>query len=344
MLMLSGASEMLIEAARNMDCAVCRRATAPRPPAKAAYCRPLRFNQRLVSDTFYIWDALGHKFAVTHIVDGFSAYHMGEVHETATAKSTAELLERWISTFGPPETILVDEGSEYLKDVGEKSQIYGFVLEPIPPGAKWRAGLAERHGSIAKIMGMRVVQQLAAAGVESMRQVLRAVFSAKNRMLRHAGWSPLQVVTGRDAVIPSSLLEQVSTNKLQHGSNSILSQDEALAYAERIRAAAGQAYLWLDSHQALRRALAARSRPPKLQGLRPGIQIFYYKPPVSRRAFARMQDQISWVGPAVVVALESADGGSPLASTVWFRHRGALKRAPLEYVRLATAEEVQSND
>ena len=62
-----------------------------------------------------------------------------------------------------------------------------------------------------------------------------------------------------------------------------------------------------------------------------GAQIMFYEPPANRRGLSRrLQDHVSWLGPAVVVAVERLDG-------VWLRYRNKLKGLPLEYVRMATA-------
>ena len=47
----------------------------------------------------------------------------------------------------------------------------------------------------------------------------------------------------------------------------------------------------------------------------------------------------SWVGPAVVVAVERFDGA---IKRVWIRYRHKLRGLPLEHVRLATGDEIES--
>ena len=65
-----------------------------------------------------------------------------------------------------------------------------------------------------------------------------------------------------------------------------------------------------------------------------------YDPPVSRKGLARrIQDNISWAGPAVVVCVER-DQGTP--KKVWVRLRARVKAYPLEKIRLATADEMLS--
>lgn len=42
-------------------------------------CRPTRFGERVLSDSFYVWDIRGKRFNVTHLLDGLTEYHLGLV-------------------------------------------------------------------------------------------------------------------------------------------------------------------------------------------------------------------------------------------------------------------------
>ena len=106
-----------------------------------------------------------------------------------------------------------------------------------------------------------------------------ASFAAKNRTANKGGASPLQAVTGRSTTIPGSWTCQISSGKMPFKYNQDLEANEALAQAERIRIGAVEAYHRLDSHEALRRALAFRSTPPKLEGIREGAVVYVYDPP-----------------------------------------------------------------
>ena len=48
---------------------------------------------------------------------------------------------------------------------------------------------------------------------------------------------------------------------------------------------------------------------------------------------------MSWVGPAVVVAVERLDGA---IKRVWIRYRHKLRGLPLEHIRLATGDEIEA--
>ena len=171
-----------------------------------------------------------------------------------------------------------------------------------------------------------------------MRMAATAACSAKNRLINHGGVSPLQAVTGRSSLVPSSLMNQLCSGRTRFVVNQELGREEALQRAERIRIGALESFHWIDSHETLRRALASKSRPPKLEMIQEGATVYIYDPSANRRGLARrMQDQISWSGPGVVVCVER-DRNVP--RKVWVRIRGKVKAIAIEQLRLATTEEI----
>ena len=67
MMSQNGAKPIVLQAIKDMECQICRQVTAPHTTPKAAYARPMSFNVRVCSDTFYVWDAKAAKFAVTQL-------------------------------------------------------------------------------------------------------------------------------------------------------------------------------------------------------------------------------------------------------------------------------------
>lgn len=76
MLSLNGAKPELLDVVSNLECQICKQVTPPQATPKAAFNRPMIFNDRIVADSFYVWDAAGEKFAVTHVLDAFSLYQV----------------------------------------------------------------------------------------------------------------------------------------------------------------------------------------------------------------------------------------------------------------------------
>jgi len=211
----------------------------------------------------------------------------------------------------------------------------------IPEGAKWRLGHAERHGAILNLMLMKMVRAHNLVGYEDARMATVAACIAKNRLSNHGGVSPLQAVTGKNNVLPASIMNQLCSGKVKCILNDTITRTACLQRAERIRSAAVESFIWLDSHQSLRKALASKSRPPQLELLREGATVYVYDPPPNRQGLARrLQDNSSWSGPGTVICVEK---DKEVPTRVWVRLRGRVRGVPLERLRLATTEEVVSN-
>ncbi|CAL1158242.1 unnamed protein product, partial [Cladocopium goreaui] len=339
MLMISGCSNQVVEIAKGLRCQICQAVRPPGAEPKVAATRPTRFGERVLSDSFFVWDVKGERFNVTHMIDGLTEYHMGLVSKQVGADVTTELLQnRWCAVLGPPEVLQTDGGKEYADVVQRVSRLLDFRHEVVPPGAKWRQGQVERHGAIIKLMMMRVISTQQAAGLEEIKLVAASCFNAKNRLCNRAGLSPLQAVTGKNATVPVSVMEQLCSGQVRFAMNEELELRDALRRAERIRAAAIDSYNWIDSNQVIREGLNRRSRPPKLEGIFEGTTVYVHEPPPNRRGqHRRLQDHSSWDGPGLVVCVERQQN---VPNRVWVRIRGKVRSYPLEKLRLATPDEM----
>lgn len=160
-------------------------------------------------------------------------------------------------------------------DVVERiAQLLDFRHEVVPPSAKWRHGQDERHGAIVKLMIMRVIHAQQLTGLEQVRLASVACFSSKNRLSNKMGLSPLQAVTGRNTTLPNSVMEQLGSGHVRFAVNEQLDTKDALRRAERV-----DSFHWIDTNEVLRRALHARSRPPKLEMIQEGATVYVHSPP-----------------------------------------------------------------
>ena len=341
MLAQNGAKESILDAAKQLKCQVCLQVQSPQATPKAAFNRPMGFNERLVSDTFYVWDTNGEKFAVTHLMDAFSMYMVATVSKDAAASATVGLLrDKWFSIFGPPATLMTDQGPEYCGVVEQLLRTFAVFHDMVPPTAHWRMALAERHGAVIKLLLMKIVKEVTASGLDDMQTAATSAVAARNRQTRVGGFSPIQLVFGKDTSIPSHLMEALA-GQFKFQLSNPTSVEDAFRRSADMRKAATDAFQWLETNEALRRAAGSRARLPRLELLTEGAQVMFWEPPPHRRGMAkRLQDQISWVGPAVVAAVERKDGS---IKRVWVRYRHKLKGLPLEYIRLAVPEEQEAS-
>ena len=341
MMAQNGAKDEVLEAIKQLKCQICMQVQSPQATPKASFTRPMGFNERLVSDTFYVWDTNGHKFAVTHAMDAFSMYMVAVAAKDAAALTTVELLrDKWFSVFGPPSILMTDQGPEYRGVVEQLMRTFGVFHDMVPPTAHWRMALSERHGAVIKLLIMKIIKETTAIGLDDLQTAVTAAISARNRQARVGGFSPVQLVFGKDTSIPSHLMEALSGQfKFQLSTPTTI--EDSFRRSADMRKAATDAFQWLEANEALRRAAGSRARLPRLELLTEGAQVMFWEPPPHRRGLAkRLQDQVSWVGPAVVASVERFDGS---IKRVWVRYRHKLKGLPLEYVRLAVAEEQEAS-
>ena len=333
MLHMKGAIPEVVEAAKNLRCEICARVSAPQSAPKSSATNPEYFNAHCSMDSFYVLDADGVRWNVTHIVDGFCTLQYAVFSKNPSSGVSCDLLfDKWILIHGPMKKLTVDGGPEFRAKFPPLCALYNIDLSVLPTSAKWKAGLAERHGAILKLMFLRIIHELTLKKEWELKYGLAMVVQAKNRLMRRCGMSPIQVVQGRDEVLPSSLLAQVDKAEVKFSSNAVLLEQAEQQKMEQLRQAAASAFHWLDSHERLRMALNSRSRPPHLRAdaLVPGTVVYFFKQPGQAK---RMQDYATgYQGPAVVAC---ADGPTRL----WLRYKGSVVRVAIENVRLATAEE-----
>ena len=223
----------------------------PRDVPQVAISKPSAFNVRVSGDTFFTWDAAGKKYAVVHFLDGLTDYHVADCAVHADSSFAASVLrDQWYGIFGPPDVLLTDAGTEFSGAIDVLNELFGVMHDTIPEGAKWRLGQAERHGAILKLMIMKMVKEMNIKGKEDMRMAASAACAAKNRLCNHGGVSPLQAVTGRNAVLPASLMTQICSGRMRFVINNDV-DEESLRRAERIRMAAVESFHWIDAHTTL---------------------------------------------------------------------------------------------
>ena len=105
--------------------------------------------------------------------------------------------------------------------------MFAVVHEVAAEGAKW-LGQFERRGSVAKLMVMPLVKEMDLKSLDEMRWAALAAFAAKNRTFNGGGLSPSQAVTGRNTMLPGSLMKQLASGRVRFRNNDKLTRNDAL--------------------------------------------------------------------------------------------------------------------
>ncbi len=210
-----------------------------------------------------------------------------EVGRCVNSEFAADTLSSyWIGLLGAPLELMCDQGGEFQGRFARLCSMVGTMLLLLPASAKWRNGLAERHGAIIKLMMMMMMMkcifELSISEGWEMRYCLHMCIAAKNRLARINGVAPIQGMPGIDPLTTYSVLDQVTNLKLKYVANQELTTNELLQRKAQIRAAAHASFVWLDASEKLRIGLNSRSRPPRLAQLHPGCQVWVWSMPSNK--------------------------------------------------------------
>jgi len=175
MMLLNGAKPELASIIDHLECQICKQVKSPMATPKAAFQRPMQFNERIVADSFYIWDSENTKYAVTHVLDTFSLYQIAVAAQDPSSEGTTALLrDRWIGVFGPPAVLMTDQGSEFHGQLEPLLTTFGTFHEMVPPTAHWRMSLAERHGAVLKVLLMKIIKEQSIIGLQQLQMAVVA--------------------------------------------------------------------------------------------------------------------------------------------------------------------------
>ena len=214
LLKAAGAKPEVLEYVKStFGCEACMRQKRPVERRKAAFPRTFSFNRIISIDFFYV--ALGEQtLAFLNVVCHGTNYQqvdrlLNYSGGVPSAQETWKLFNRlWIASFGVPETLLCDGGSEFKGYFERSLELHG-VLQVISDAASpWQNGRCERHGAWLKEKIELELQsgQTTISDAEELTDLARMVVSQKNRYFHRGGFSPYQLVFGANPKIPFELL------------------------------------------------------------------------------------------------------------------------------------------
>ena len=184
--------------------------------------------------------------------------------------------------------------------------------------AHWQHGLVERHNGAWKSIWERTVDSAMVVEHE-VAWTIAEVSNAKNQLRNKDGYSPRQWVFGANPRLPGDVFDD--ENNLAAMSHYTV--DARMQRQNAIRQAARIAFMWVQTDQAMQRALLHRSR------VKPGdlVFIFRQKKPERDKKAVKM-----WVGPCTVIGNEGQN--------LWVSKGGRCLLCAPEHLRPAEAEEI----
>ena len=239
------------------------------------------FNELVCLDLKHISGKL-----VLHCIDyvtRFSAAHV--VRNKQPSEFIEKFFKVWISIFGPPEKILSDNGGEFINEES-KALCSAFNIIHLDTAAEspFSNGIVERHNALLGHMTEKVHQDIGC----SLDVALMWAVHAKNSLINVFGFSPYQLVFGKNPSVPGN-----STNKLP-ALNSTTSSQIVADHLNSLHKAR-KSYVEAESSDRIRRALKGHISEGTHQKFCVG-DIVYYKRQASK----------TWLGPAKVLAQDGA--------------------------------------
>ena len=188
----------LIECIKKVseNCLICKKFKKNSP--KPIVCLPLasKFNDIIALDLKF-WN--GKYFLV--MVDLATRFCSSSVINNKLPDTVIKcLFLNWISIFGAPKSILSDNGREFnnhiMQDLGEKFNVKILCTAAESP---WSNGVCERLNGI---LGDSV-RKIVADNNCSVDVALAWAVSARNSLSNNSGFSPSQLVFGRNSNLPN---------------------------------------------------------------------------------------------------------------------------------------------
>eukprot|EP00913_Durusdinium_trenchii_P011859 g11138.t1 len=179
------------------QCFACAKYKKPSQAAPAAMPTVLNFNDVLQADV--MWLRRGTiKYAIMSLVDSATRYTAAVLINSEHTDNYIKALERaWIAHFGPPATLLTDEGRGWLSNqMDEWTAAHGIEHSVAPGEAHERLALVERRHAVIRKSVEVYLDDMSADGPSGIQEALSYIIPQMNSIPGVAGFSPSQWVLG----------------------------------------------------------------------------------------------------------------------------------------------------
>eukprot|EP00435_Cladocopium_sp_Y103_P022821 s443_g5.t1 len=320
------ASERALTLAAKFSCQLYESQKKPTVPNPGQTSHITSFNNKIGIDVKHLpgWKQ-NQKVKALNVVDYGSNFQMMiPFFEVETASLLRQLLsDRWLSWAGPPHEIVMDPARTNLgKALTEPCELEGTHVSPIAAGAHWQLGKTEVYGGLFCRVLEKVLLERSPTNRDEWLDCIRHCH-VKNSSIQTHGFTPCQVVFGKNPELPGELLNE--PQKIIPNTAALL--EESVERAQAIRSAAKRAVLELQDAKSMRRALAAR--PRLARDLKAGDVVAYWRDQKWNKGVLSRGGR--WYGSAIVL-------GHIGRNVVLARRNHILRCAP-EQVRPATSDE-----
>ena len=193
------------------------------------------------------------------------------------------IMTEWIARFGTPGQFLSDNGGEFNnEEFREMAEAFNIRVRTTAAESPWSNGINEKYNGVIASTVKKVMDDTPC----SLEVALAWAVSAKNSLETHLGFSPNQLVFGRNPNNPACLHDKPPALGPPSGSDLVRTHLNAMHSAR-------QAFIQNESNEKLQRALLHQVRPSG-ERFCSGDVVLY----------RRHQDD-KWRGPGVVIGQEN---------------------------------------
>ena len=322
-LVITGAPIAAVLAAKRLKCSVCdeRRRAKPRRPMSVPM--PKDVNDQVHIDLLVAEDIAETRYFIVHMTDFASRYQMAGVLQSKASSEVIDFMKQhWLPLLGPPRVLVCDHGREFTSHEFEaflaSQGIYAFFTGI---GAPWQNGIAERSGGSLRAILSAIVVSHSVTGMREMKNALGESVQAYNMDINDSGFSPLQMVTGRQPRMQGDVLGGIQQRLAEHS----LVMARSLAMRETARLA----MIRLRFSRGLQKAEISRSRSTTVTDTpQPGEIIYFYREQKYRGRQARRVLDLK----PLLLAVEGS-------TNAFVSFRGQLHKCALEHIRRASSLE-----
>ena len=205
-------------------CKTCQQYKKPIPRPAVGLLKANDFNDTLAMDLHQLEQNLWY----LHLIDKFSRFSNAVIIKSkSTNIIIKKILKYRICLFGSPNTIFSDNGGEFVsKEFIDFCENFNIKVKTTAAEAPWSNRICERHNAIITYIILKVKNDTNC----DWETALAWAISAKDCFINVSGFSPHQIVLGRNINLPSIYNDKPSANIPQ---NDIIIEHSSVLHATR---------------------------------------------------------------------------------------------------------------
>ena len=265
------------------ECDICKRYRKTLPKPVVSFPLASEFNETIAMDLKIYKN---NDIYFLHIVDHATRFSAATVIKSKKAEVIIDaFFKSWICIFGTPQKVLSDNGGEFANaQFIDLCQNYNINFITTAAEAPWSNGLVEKHNHIIGEAVSKIKEDINC----SLEVALCWAVNAKNALQNVYGFSPYQLVFGKNPNLPSVLHNELPALEGMSSSEIVANNLNAMHRAR-------EEFVRLESSEKIRRALRSQTRVHNNIRYLSGENVFY-----------KREDENKWRGPGKVIGQDGS--------------------------------------